>query len=154
MPQPPAPRGFLEIQSAETGRAYGRVMASRVAALPVATAVAMTVFLLDPSIWRRIYFVLALGAATFFFLWERRRFEREGFRPGGIALNIGSGVFGILLGAFATGGLESPVIPIVLPIAMINGIFLRRQPTVGPAKRLISLGFLPCGSPDRTSQSG
>jgi len=42
----------------------------------------------------------------------------------------------------------------VIEVATTNVSELRRQPTVGPAKRLISLGFLPCGSPDRTSQSG
>jgi signal transduction histidine kinase len=81
----------------------------------------------DPVPWRRLLLAVFIPAASLFFLLEWRRFRREGFGPGAIERNLLLAVVGQLLLSAATGGVESPFMPLAVVLAIPAGLFAARR---------------------------
>ncbi len=123
----PPPPGFEEIQRQELSRLFGLVTRARLVLIPVFLLFFGWVALADPLPWRRILLGVFLPAASFFFLSEWRRFRREGFSPGAIERNLVLAVTGQLVLSAATGGVDSPLMPLAVVLAIPAGLFASRR---------------------------
>lgn len=144
----PTGRAFDDIQVAELERLFGRVVRLRVAAAPVLGVLAIAAAWLDPAPWR-VWCVAALMAfVVTLSVVEFVRLGRDGLRPHTLPLNIlGMGTF--MLGMIVvSGGVESPFVPLVLPIAWVGALAMGLRPmllaVVGP--QLVVLWTLTVGA--------
>jgi signal transduction histidine kinase len=115
-------RNFDDIQIKHLGRTFGRMVRVRLQAGLVVALLAVGATLLDPVPWRLVWVGLLVLCAGGFSLYEARRFAREGFTARSIPLNLWVVLFvqqGFVLG---TGGITSPVLPTILPIAFVGSL--------------------------------
>jgi signal transduction histidine kinase len=118
----PPPPGFEEIQRQELSRLFGRMVGMRLAILPAVFALGTWAALADPSPWRRTVLLPVLAALMAFFVFEAVRYWRRGLGAWSIPLNLGVGVTGQMLLSWATGGLESPLLPVAVLLSLVSGI--------------------------------
>ena len=124
MPTDPHPPGFEEIESAELARTFGKVIGVRVLIAPVVGLLAVVWAFFEPARWRQAVLVLAAAGLSSVSLLEVRRYRRRGFTPAALSFNIAVGVFGQLVVSAATGGLESPLMPLLISISILSGVFI------------------------------
>ncbi len=117
----PPPPGFEEIQRQELSRLFGAMVGARLVILPVVFALGTWAALADPAPWRRTLLLPTLASLMAFFAFEAVRYRRRGFGAWSIPLNLGVGVVGQMLLAWATGGLESPLLPAAVLLAIVCG---------------------------------
>lgn len=123
-------RNFDDIQIKHLGRIFGRMVRVRMRAGVVLALLAVTATLLDPLPWRLAWLGVMLVGISTFMLVEARRFAREGFTARSVPVNIWLHLLfqqGFVLG---TGGITSPLLPTVLPIAFVGSLASR------PSQRL------------------
>lgn len=122
-----AGRSFDDIQLKHIGRIFGRMVRVRawlgllLAAIILSTAVA------DAKPWRLVWGALQVAAALTFFLYELRRYNREGLTARSVPANMWAGlafVFSLVVG---TGGLASPLLALIIPLAFAGAIVLPRR---------------------------
>lgn len=109
----PAP-SLAELQRSEFSRFFGSTIRLRLVMVPPVFAAAVALAAVEATPWRWGLLVglpLALSAVS---LVEVRRFERLGMARFAIELNLALAVAGQLVASGATGGLESPLMPLVL----------------------------------------
>lgn len=135
MAAPDQHAGIEDIEREELSRLIGRVIWARVAALPVLVGLVMWVLVVDPTPWRRLVMGTLIVVASSFFLFEAARHRAAVFRHGDANLNLTFAVLAQAAATFATGGLGSPLLIVMFPIAMIVAITIRRP---------ISLGLVLC----------
>lgn len=133
MPAPPP--GFEEIQRQELSGLFGRMLGARLVFLPVVLALGVWAAFLEPGLWRRALLAALIAVLMSFFVVEMVRFRRHGFGRYSIPLNLGVGVLGQVLVTFATGALQSPFLYVMVPLAILSGIF------IGPPLLLLFVGF-------------
>jgi signal transduction histidine kinase len=121
------PTGFEAIQREELSRLFGRMVKARLAAAPVLVAFFAWLGVGDPAPWRRAVIAVAVPALALFFLGEAVRYRRHGLGRRSVERNLTVAVVGQLVLAAATGGIESPFVPVAIPIAMLAGLFLPRH---------------------------
>ncbi|HZZ85887.1 MAG TPA: ATP-binding protein [Anaeromyxobacteraceae bacterium] len=120
----PTPSGFDEIQRQELSRLFGRMVWARLLVVPVLLGLLCWAGLADPAPWRRL---VALPLAAFviaFVVAEVVRYQRGGLRPRSISLNLSVAVVAQAAVCVVTGGLESPALPVMLPIGTFVAMFL------------------------------
>lgn len=128
--------GFEEFERRGLEEIFRHVLRVRIALLVVITAFALWLGLQDPAVWRRVLLGSLVVITAILDVYTRRRFNRHGYEPANMRLNTITmvAVQGFLL--LATGGLASPIIPVMLPAAFGAGLLLGRSGT-----RLIVLGI-------------
>ena len=116
---------FDEIEREELSRLFGRVAWARVAVLPALVGVVMWLLATDETPWRRWLLGTLIVLASAFFLVEAGRHRGSSFRRGTIRINLTFAVLAQASVTFATGGLGSPFLFAMFPIAMIVAITTR-----------------------------
>lgn len=124
----PLPPGFHEIQSEELSRLFGRAVSIRLWAIPVATGVGLTVGALGPAPWRLVAIGCALVAFAVIAVAEWARYRRGEAGGDSIPVNVALMSLFQLFGIFVTGALESPFVPVVLPLAVASAVVIGRRP--------------------------
>ncbi|HSN93311.1 MAG TPA: HAMP domain-containing sensor histidine kinase [Anaeromyxobacteraceae bacterium] len=127
----PAPPGYREIERQEHGRLFGMMVGARLLLLPALAGLFLWVALIEPAPWRKALLGSAGLLVPLFFVSEAIRYRRSGMTPRAVPLNLGIAVVGQALVTFATGGLASPFLYIMVPLALLVGIFVSRPGQVG-----------------------
>jgi signal transduction histidine kinase len=116
---------FDEIEREELSRLFGRVAWARVAVLPALVGLVMWLLATDETPWRRWLLGTLIVLASAFFLVEAGRHRGASFRRGTIRINLTFAVLAQTGVTFATGGLGSPFLFAMFPIAMVVAITVR-----------------------------
>lgn len=119
-------RSFDDIQLRHINRIFGRMVRLRAsvgAGLMVAVAGTAA---LDASPWRWVWLSLQVASALTFFVYELRRYHREGLTARSVPRNLMLGVLFQQSLVIGTGGLASPLLPMVLPLAFVGATVLPR----------------------------
>lgn len=122
--------GFEEFERRGLESTLGAVVRARVALLVMITLLGLWIGYVDPALWRRVLLGVLVVSLTVLDVGTRYRFQRHGFEPASIRVNLA------LMKAFqaglilATGGLGSPLLPVMLPPALASGILLGRRGVV------------------------
>jgi len=117
--------GFDEIEREELSRLFGRVAWARVAVLPALVGLVMWLLATDETPWRRWLLGTLIVLASAFFLVEAGRHRGANFQRGTIRINLTFAVLAQACVTFATGGLGSPFLFAMFPIAMVVAITTR-----------------------------
>lgn len=136
----PAQRNFDDIQLAHISRTFGRMVRVRLQLGLVGALLALGLTLLDPRPWRLAWMGATLVATLSFFVYEARRFAREGLTAGSVPFNVWLGLGFLYNAILVTGGLASPLLPLVAALSFIGGVSLR--PRYRPWLALTQLGAL------------
>jgi signal transduction histidine kinase len=138
----PAPPGFHHIQREEMARLFGRVAWTRLAVLPLGVMALLWVAFTEASVWRRILLVGLAVLVPSFSAVEVARHRRQGLPRAAVPLNL---MFAALVQAaatFATGGLTSPVLFGMFPIAMAAALTLRRCTPIVLLFQIVAVWFM------------
>jgi signal transduction histidine kinase len=122
MPKTPPPPGFEDIQREELSRLFGRVVSVRLAIVPVMVGLVVWLLLTPVAPWRRGLLVTLGIAAMALFVREALRHRRHGMGRRSFALNMSFAVVAQAAAALATGGLESPFLFAMFPLAMVSSV--------------------------------
>jgi two-component system sensor histidine kinase HydH len=122
------PPGFEEIQQQETGRLFGRMTAARLFLIPLFLGLFAWLVAIDRTPWRVALLAVALPAFVVFIVVEFRRYRAHGLLPGAIDLNLSFATGGVLLLVTASGGIDSPFLPVVFLVAMATALFASPRP--------------------------
>lgn len=117
------PPGFEEIQRQEVERVFGRMARARLWLIPLFLALFAWLVAVDRTPWRVTALAIALPSFAAFILLELRRYRLHGLRPGAIDFNLGFATGGVLLLTTASGGIDSPFIPIVVLVGIATALF-------------------------------
>ncbi|MFP2931347.1 sensor histidine kinase [Pyxidicoccus sp. 3LG] len=129
---PRTQRSFKHIQLKHLSRIFGRIMRIRVVAGAKLLTVLTATALLDPEPWRLAWMGGLLVCAVSFFVYELKRYNREGLTSRSVPFNIFAGVLFMHCMIVGTGGLASPLLPIVLLLAFVGATVLP-----GPKQRQV-----------------
>lgn len=123
---PPPTPGVAEIQRAEFAAFFARFLRGRAWLVGIFSVLALCLSLLDPASWRR--WTLVLVAATIALLsWtELRRFRLRGLQEDWASFNLLIAVVAQVALISVTGGIEGPLLPIMLPVVFVAGLFVDR----------------------------
>lgn len=132
------PPGFEEIQRQEVERLFGRMTRARLWLIPLFLGLFAWLVAVDRTPWRAVLLAVALPVFAAFILLEFRRYRTHGLRPGAIDLNVAFATGGVLLLATASGGIQSPFLPILFVIATATALFASRR--VAPWLVAIQIG--------------
>ena len=135
MTAPAAPHGYQEILRQEHARFFGQVVGARLLALPLLAGVLLWITFEERAPWRRIVLVTLVLVATAFFVVEAVRYRRRGLTGRAIPLNLCAAVVGPVVAAFASGGLASPIVYVIVPIGILVTVL------VSPPLVWILVGF-------------
>ena len=120
MPKTPLPAGFEEIQRAELSRLFGRVTSVRLAVVPVVIGLVAWLLVYPVTPWRRAVLVILGLVAIALFVHEVVHHRRHGLGRRAFALNFAFAAVGQAVASLATGGLESPFLFAMFPMAMVG----------------------------------
>jgi signal transduction histidine kinase len=125
----PAPHGFEDLHREEISRLFRRFLGVRLGLVPVlgGAVVALAVYNGEP--WRLAVVVLFVGLTALVSVTEIRRYRRHGLARGAIALNVAVWALAHLAACLATGGTESPLLPLMPIISLFAGIWSERALT-------------------------
>ena len=122
-------RSFVD---AELDRLLRKVAGIRATASPLLMLLAGVVVWADPAPWRRAVVGTAAMIAMVGALWSARQVRLHGISRHGLAANlVAMAVFQVVMVA-ATGGLESPLLPVLLPLSIAAGLLIGRQRALLP----------------------
>lgn len=124
------PPGFREIQRQELSRLFGRALSLRTAAIVPLGLVYLLVLLTDPAPWRAWFLGANIVLIAIVAVVELLRFRRHPGIGWALPLNLAAMGWFQLAAVFATGGLESPLLPIVLPISVVAAVLVGRRPAL------------------------
>lgn len=120
----PAPPGFDDIQQHELGRLFSRFVYVRLMVVPLAAVAGLTIGALGPQRWRQALLAAVFAGVSTVGVFEVFRLRRRGFIRDVLPLNVVVMSLAQLGVIFATGALDSPVLPIILPMAVISSAIL------------------------------
>lgn len=118
--------GFAELERRGLEGACRLAVRGRMLLLITISIFTVWMTLADPDVWRRVllsFIVVVLAALDF--SW-RRRFRRNGLELVALRLNLASMVVFQIVMVLATGGLISPMLPVLLPAAFLSGFLADR----------------------------
>ena len=136
------PPGYEEIHRSEFARMFGRIIGARLYVAPIVAALAVALGLWEPTPWRRLVLVVLASGMVLLSIVEARRYRRVGMTPRAADLNLAAGVVGQLVGSAATGGLESPFLPLMLLLTLFLSMIMVERPWYYWALTLLQLGAL------------
>ncbi len=131
-----AQRNFDDIQLTHMSRIFGRMVRVRLRAGVALAVLASGAVLLDPVPWRMAWVGVTLACSVAFFLYEARRFAREGFTARSIPFNIWGGLLLQQNMVLGTGGIASPLLPSLIAMAFLFSLVSR------PGRRWWMLGTM------------
>jgi signal transduction histidine kinase len=121
-----AGRSFDDIQLKHISRIFGHMVRVRawlgllLAAIIISTAVA------DAKPWRYVWGAVQVTGALTFFIYELRRYNREGLTARSVPFNMWAGLFFVYSLVVGTGGLASPLLAMFIPLGFAGAIILPR----------------------------
>lgn len=116
------PAGYDELQRSEFTRIFGRAMGVRMFIAPFVATTVLALAAIEPTPWRRALLIVVPVAMFTVSVIELRRYRRHGMGENAVELNLLVVALAQLLLSFATGGVESPLMPLMLPLAVVVGI--------------------------------
>ena len=119
----PLPPWHEEVEREELSRLFGRMVAIRLVLAPVALGVVAWLAAVDVTPWRRAVLVPAGVAVAAFVVLEWLRFRRSGYGPAAMPLNMVFATLAVSAVSFASGGLASPFLFVLLVFTVLNGLF-------------------------------
>ncbi|MBZ4417386.1 HAMP domain-containing sensor histidine kinase [Myxococcus sp. RHSTA-1-4] len=119
-------RSFNDIQLKHIGRIFGHMVRLRATVGAVLIVALAGSALLDPQPWRLAWMGTLVVCALSFFVYELRRFNREQFTARTVPTNLLFGVVFLHCLIVGTGGLASPLLPLVIVLAFVGAIGLPR----------------------------
>ncbi|MBI5070927.1 MAG: HAMP domain-containing histidine kinase [Deltaproteobacteria bacterium] len=99
---------------------------ARLVALPVLFAFMAWLAFTDRTRWRQAFLLVFIPMAAAFVWAEWRRYRREGFTQGTVERNLAVAALGQMVVAGASGGLESPLLPLAVVFSLFVGLFVSR----------------------------
>ncbi|WP_248352902.1 sensor histidine kinase [Anaeromyxobacter oryzae] len=117
--------GHREIEREELSRLFGRLVWARLFVLPVLAGIALWMASVERTPWRRAVLLGVVPFTVVFFVGEWVRYRRHGFVARAVPLNLALAALAHLVVCFCTGGLDSPLVYVVLPIAILTAVFVR-----------------------------
>ncbi|WP_338866348.1 HAMP domain-containing sensor histidine kinase [Myxococcus stipitatus] len=122
--EPRTRRSLDAMRLKHVGHIFGRVVRMRAyfGAFLMATIAGLT--LMDGAPWRRVWLLVQMGVALAFFFYELRRYEREGISARGLFINFAGGLLLEQGLTWGTGGLASPLLPLIAPLAFVAAALL------------------------------
>jgi len=123
----PNPPGFEEIQRHELSRLFGLMGRARLVLLPAVLGFLAWLAFTEQSRWRQALLGVAVPLAAAFVVAEWRRFRREGFTQGTVERNLAVAVIGQQVFSAASGGIESPLLPLAVVFSVFVGLFVHRR---------------------------
>lgn len=123
------------LRRAELERLFAGFVRYRLFAMPFAVGFIIALFVIDPAPWRRMVLVGTFATALTIALVEARRYHSRANRSVGLSLAAIALLQGVLI--FATGALESPVIPGLLILSEVAGLI------IGPRRALALFAAVP-----------
>jgi two-component system sensor histidine kinase HydH len=124
MRKPPPPPGYDEIQHEELSRLFGQATRLRLLGLPIALGLVIWLAISPVTPWRRGLLICLGVLAMVVMVHEVLRFRRRGLGRRAFIVNFAFAVVGQGSAAFATGGLESPVLFAMFPIATAGAMLV------------------------------
>ncbi|MEM6294909.1 MAG: HAMP domain-containing sensor histidine kinase [Myxococcota bacterium] len=118
--------GFDEFERRGLEGAFKAAVVARIALLVGITSVTLWLAFADPAIWRRVVLGLLIALMAIGDIKTRRRFMRYGVEPALVHRNMAGMAFSQVMLLTATGGLVSPLLPILLPGAFLSGLLADR----------------------------
>jgi two-component system sensor histidine kinase HydH len=126
MQDAPTPPALAQIQRAELSDFFARFLYGRAWLVGIFSVLAVVLAAMDAVRWR-LYAVASLAAAVALLsVTEIRRFRRHGLQENWASLNLLVAVFAQMVLIGATGGLESPLLLVFFPVAILTGLFVER----------------------------
>ncbi len=122
---PPPPSGFEEIQRQQQSRLFAHLVGIRLLFLPLFLGLALGVAFLDDAQWRRLFLVGVAAALLGFFVSEWIRYRRHGIDRLSVTVNVAALVLGQAAVVLATGGVASPFLVAMAPLAILLGVLVR-----------------------------
>ena len=122
MPKTPPPPGFEDIQREELSRLFGRVVLVRLSIVPVMVGLVAWLLVTPVTPWRRSLLATLGLSAIALFVREALRHRRQGMGRRSFALNMSFAAVAQAAAALATGGLESPFLFAMFPLAMVSAV--------------------------------
>ncbi len=119
------PPGQHEIEREELSATFGRMMGWRLVAGPIIMFGVGWLISVEPAAWRRIVLGAAAVLVPSFFLVEWFRFRRRGLTRTVVPYNLGVACLGQGILTFASGGLASPFLYVMVPLGIMIGVFIR-----------------------------
>jgi signal transduction histidine kinase len=120
MPQP----GQQEIERDELSRVFGKMVGARLVVGPILVVGVGWLVSVEPIAWRRGVLVAVALLVPGFFVAEWLRFRRRGFTPWAIPYNLAVACVGQAILTFASGGLASPFLYVMVPLGIMTGVFI------------------------------
>jgi signal transduction histidine kinase len=119
-------RSFDDIQLKHIGRIFGRMVVLRAYVGGALILGVAGLAALDEAPWRLVWLAAQVVCVLGFFVYELRRYRREGVTARSVPLNLMLAVLFQQSLVTVTGGLASPLLPLVLPLAFVSAITLPR----------------------------
>ncbi len=120
-----APPGQQEIERDELARLFGRMVGTRLVAAPIIMGFTAWIAFAEPAHWRRAVLVAATVFIPAFFVFEWLRFRQRGFTKRAVPANLAVACVGQAIVTFASGGLGSPFLYVMVPLGILTGVFIR-----------------------------
>jgi two-component system sensor histidine kinase HydH len=127
------PANVQQFQHEALTQLFGAFVGARLAFTPLVTLLPLWVVLTETTLWRRITLALLVVFLVMLSWVELQRFQRHGLRPYSILLNLASSAALQLVAILVTGGIESPLLPTMVPMVVLLSVFYRP----GLVRRLI-----------------
>ncbi len=126
-PGGPAPNGDIDRVLDETrAELFGFFVAMRLAVVPVIVGLLWWVAAVEPAPWRKLALAVLGTAVLVGAAWEHVRLRRRGSGQLAIGLNVAVVVVALIIGLGLTGGLASPLLPVIAAVALLVGAFASR----------------------------
>ncbi|NMO19731.1 HAMP domain-containing histidine kinase [Pyxidicoccus fallax] len=119
-------RSFDDIQQKHISRIFGRMLRYRATLGAVLIVAIAGSALLDPAPWRRAWMGILVVCTLTFFIYELRRFNREQMTARTAPTNLLFPVVFLHCLIVGTGGLASPLLPLMIALAFVGAISLPR----------------------------
>lgn len=123
-----SPAGYAELQRSEFSRLFGQAVNLRLRFAPLLAALALGLAAWEGVGWRWLVLGLVPLVLVPLSVVELARFRREGMSHHAIELNLLVAIVSQLWVSFATGGLESPVMPLLLLATLVWSVMVTGRP--------------------------
>jgi two-component system sensor histidine kinase HydH len=124
MRKPPPPPGYDEIQHEELSRLFGQATRARLVGVPIVLGLVIWLAISPVTPWRRGLLIVLGVLAMVVIVHEVLRFRRRGLGRRAFIVNFAFAAAGQGTAALATGGIESPILFAMFPIATAGAMLV------------------------------
>jgi signal transduction histidine kinase len=138
-----SPPGQREIEREELSALFGKVVGARVRVLPAALAFFGLLLATESAPWRRAVLGGSGVLLVLLFVGEWIRYRRRGLAPSAIHQNLAVAIVMGMVITFASGGIESPLVYVSIPLGILGALFIRAPAQyIVPIFQLASLALM------------